>query len=167
MSTIHVRHIRSALENLFSGKVDLSDYDGKAEEQRQDVFLSRSLAGYVLMQLIDITSDIAGQAIVDGFDDNGIDAIHFDQSEKVFYVVQSKWMASGNGTPERGEVQKFIKGFQDLIEAKFDRFNAKVQSKKSIVLSALDDSQTKFTLVVAYTGQQPLSTHAQRDLDDL
>jgi hypothetical protein len=119
------------------------------------------------MQLTDVTADTAAQSIVDGFDDNGIDAIYYDQSEKVFYVIQSKWIMSGNGTPERGEIQKFIKGFQDLIEAKFDRFNAKVQAKKSIVLSALDDSQTKFTLVVAYTGQQHLSSHAQRDLDDI
>jgi len=167
MSVIHVRHIKSAVENVFMGRIDLSDYEQRSSVQRDDAFLSRALAAFTLMQLTDVTADRAAEAVVDGYDDNGIDALYYDQSERLLYVIQSKWIHSGNGSPERGDIQKLIKGFQDLLEARLDRFNSKLQSQRETILAALDDAQTKFTLVVSYTGQQLLSEHAQSDIKDL
>ena len=43
----------------------------------------------------------AAQTITDGHDDNGVDAIHRDAG----YLVQSKWIHSGTGEPENGDIK--------------------------------------------------------------
>jgi hypothetical protein len=44
MSNAHVRHIRAAVERLFTGYIDVSDLAGKQQEEQQRTFLSRALA---------------------------------------------------------------------------------------------------------------------------
>ena len=68
-------------------------------------------------------------SVVDGFDDNGIDAIHFDAAERLLYLVQSKWDSEGTGGIELGDAQKFTAGVRDLIHPRFDRLNTKVQDR--------------------------------------
>ena len=58
-------------------------------------FLTRSQAALALSHIAGIDKHIAATSIVDGFDDNGIDAIYFDEVIRTVYVVQSKWMESG------------------------------------------------------------------------
>jgi hypothetical protein len=167
MSWLHVRQIGAAIEKRYSNLVNISDYIKGSEKEQKDVLLSRGLAAYALTQSAEIDDEIASRHVVDGSDDNGIDAIYFDQTDHILYVVQSKWIHSGNGSLDRGDIQKFIKGFGDLIEPDFSRFNDKVVGIKEEILKALDDAQTKFKLIIAYTGQQPLSKEADRDLNDL
>src|SRR5260221_12556426 len=78
MSIIHVRQIEAQIKTLFNGLVDLSDYDTRPLE-REAVFLSRSLAAFTLMHLANITPTEAAQNLVDGGQDNGIDAIFCDK----------------------------------------------------------------------------------------
>src|SRR5260370_8985188 len=128
MSVIHVRHIRSALEKAFTGLIDMSDVTTQVPSQRESVFLTRSLAAFCLAQVVDLDYKAAAHSVVDGFDDNGIDAIHYHQADRVLYVVQSKWIAKGTGSPPRGDIQKFIQGFLDLLDFRLDRFNSKFRS---------------------------------------
>ena len=167
MSTLHLRHIKTTVENQFNGLIDMTDYDGKPQGERDTAFLSRGLAAYALSQLAGLPPQRAAQAIVDGFDDNGIAAIHFDPADKIMYVGQSKWMASGNGSPSQADIKKFVDGFRDLINAQFDRFNNKVKAKEAEILTALDDPNARFVLFIAYTGLQPLAEHPARDVSDL
>lgn len=37
----------------------------------------------------------------DGYDDNGLDVVHYDARERRLYLIQSKWMHSGTGEPEK------------------------------------------------------------------
>ena len=71
--------------------------------------------------------------------DNGIDLIHYDVGQERLYLVQSKWNASGNGSPAVGDVQKFIQGIKDLVNLRFDRFNGKVQRLERQITAALDN----------------------------
>lgn len=167
MSTLHLRHIKTTVENQFKPHIDLADYANKSAQERDAAFLSRGLAAYALSQIARLSPLRASQGIVDGFDDNGIDAIHYDPADKIMYVGQSKWMTSGNGSPAQGDIKKFVDGFRDLINARFDRFNDKVKAKEAEILSALDDPNARFVLFVVYTGTQPLSEHATRDIVDL
>jgi hypothetical protein len=115
----------------------------------------------------DVEPSVAASHVVDGFNDNGIDALYFDVAEKRFYVVQSKWISSGNGSPDTASIHKLIKGFRDLINLNINTSNAKVNALRDMIYAAVEDSGTTFTLIVAYTGAQPLSQQAKVLLDEL
>lgn len=166
MSVIHVGHIKNNIEARFGSLVDLADVATAQPEQKDSVRLTRSLAAFVLAELGRLDDVAAAQSVTDGTGDNGIDAVHYDAAEKNRFLVQSKWISSGNGSVEVGDVHKFIQGVRDLLDAQFPRFNAKMQAHKDKVFAALSDASARFTLVLAYTGEQPLSGDAQRPLDD-
>jgi hypothetical protein len=167
MGLIHVQQIKSHLIDTFTNSIDLSDYSNKSEAQRESAFLTRSIAAFSLMHLANIDAKAAADAVTDGGQDNGIDAIRYNDAEKTLYVVQSKWMHDGKGGLDRGDGQKFITGFKDLINARFERFNAKVQGKRSEVEKALKAADSRFVLVIVYSGQDVLASEQQRDFDDL
>ena len=167
MSVIQVRHIRNHLEKLFTGKVDMSDVAKQTQDEQKKIFLSRSLAAYTLVDLCKISSDAAAKYITDGFDDNGIDAIYFDQAEKIAYFVQSKWDFDGNGFPEMGGINAFVKGFKDLIALEWGRFNAKLLKHQGDIETALDDAGVTYELILTHTGQQNISRHAKEVFEDL
>jgi hypothetical protein len=164
---LQVNHIRSYLEANFVPLLDASDLATRAADDRQSQLLSRAVAAFALSSLVGVDPRVACDAVVDGFDDNGIDAVFHDTSERMLYLVQSKWVASGNGSPDRGEIQRFIKGVRDLVEPRLDRFNKRLRDKSQEILQALDDVSVTLVLVVAHTGQQPLSSHVASDLKDL
>lgn len=167
MSVIHLRHIKTALEAKYGPLVDMADYAGKPEDESAMAMLSRALGAFALESLAQVDPAAAAASLVDGFNDNGIDALLYEQDEKTLYVVQSKWDSSGNSSPALGDLQKFVQGFRDLIDMRFDRFNAKVRAQRATLTSALDDTQVKFRLVVVHTGTQELSEHGRRCLTDL
>lgn len=165
MSKLHVNQIAAALKRRFTTLVCLSDIVGKSEEERHTTLLTRSLAAYVLCHLGAIANQDAAKAVVDGFDDNGIDAIHYDPYQKQLWLVQTKWIKSGDGQPELGDVKKFVGGVEDLVEMRFDHFNSKINALEPVIVQALEDAKTKLRLVLAYPGQ-PLSNHSNRELND-
>lgn len=167
MSVVHVGHIKSALQNRFHNLIDLSDVSQLPQDQGGNFFLTRSLAAYALSQVAQIDDTLAASAVCDGSGDNGIDAFHFDGTDRIAYIVQSKWIHSGNGSLEVGEIQKFVQGCKDLLEARFDRFTGRLRKREAEVMSVLEDSLAKFVLVIAYPGLQSLSDAAKRPLEDL
>lgn len=60
-----------------------------------------------------------------------------------------------------------MQGVKDLLEARFERFNAKIGPHEDKIFSALSDATARFTLVLAYTGEQPLSADAHAPFEDL
>jgi hypothetical protein len=166
VSELHVRQIRAALEKTFTQNIDLSDVAARPETDRENIFLSRAVAALGLAHLANVSPDDAAAAVTDGFGDNGLDAVYYHPGEKVLYLIQSKWHGDGNGSIERGEIQKFLKGFKDLINARWDRFPQKLQSRKNQIESALNDASTKIVLVVIHTGQASLSEEVKSDIKD-
>jgi hypothetical protein len=167
MSAVHIRHIRLSLEKDFRSLVDMVDYVGKPKDKEGDAFLTRAQAAFSLVITAKIAPSIAASSVVDSFDDNGIDAIYFDPDEKLLFLVQSKWHKNGKGSIDSAELMKFVQGVRDLLDAKFSRFNQKVQKQQAAILAALDDPSVRFKLVVVHTGIQALSKHAHRPLNDL
>ncbi|BAT56540.1 hypothetical protein NOS3756_55470 [Nostoc sp. NIES-3756] len=155
MSEIHLRQIKSYLQKTFNGLIDLSDYQNKSETDRELIFLTRSLAAFTLMVLADISPQEAAKSIVDGGQDNGIDSIYFDRREKIMYVLQSKWKQESKGSIKTDEVMKFTRGFKDLVNARYDRFNSKLNNKTQDIEEALNDAGTRFEIILAYSGQTP------------
>ena len=146
MSRLHVNHLKAKLTELYSDKIDIAD--ARSDEEKENFFLTRAYAAYTLQILAQLDALSASSAIVDGFDDNGIDAIYFDKRNKELWLVQSKWIKNGGGEPDTGETSRFKNGVADLIDLKFDRFNAKVQAKETEVIEALEDPLVKIKIVL-------------------
>jgi len=125
------------------------------------------LAAFGIYSQSSCTEAEAGASVVDGGDDNGIDAIHFSPLSKTLYVVQSKWMKDGPGEPSVGDIGKFCDGVRDLINAEWDRFNAKAQAKRTEVETALESFDAKVCLVLVYTGTSHLAKHGMVRINDL
>jgi hypothetical protein len=164
MSVIHLNQIKSKISALFDGKIDLSDV---TDADKGNYFLTRALAAYAVHYLSQAEVDVAAKSVTDGYDDNGIDAIHYDVRERRLYLVQSKWFHSGTGEPENGDIKKFVGGVSDLFNLDFERFNDKVRNNREWIVKALNDPFTRYTAVIVYPSVNKLSIHSQRDLDDL
>lgn len=167
MSIIHVNQLKARIESLFKDHVDTSDCKYDDLEDRTALFLTRGLAAYIINHLTELEPAISATAIVDGYDDNGIDAIVFDEAQSKLILVQTKWIKNGNGEPDNGSVKKFISGIRDLLSMNFDRFNSKVKNRVPEIVNALSSPSTKIIAILAHTGNSKLSSHSQRDLDDL
>ncbi|MHC4440995.1 MAG: AIPR family protein [Planctomycetota bacterium] len=167
MAVIHIQRIKNALHKLLDDHIDLSDYDGKPIDECEMVFLSRALAAYSLILLANIDAKEAGKAITDGFDDNGIDAILFDENTNTLYLVQSKWIESGNGTTDRSGCKKFLDGFRDLVNLRLNKFNDKMRLHEKPLRSAMLNVNVQIVLVIIHSGTQVISKHVRQDMDDV
>lgn len=166
MSIIHVTQIANKLKELFDGKIDVTDIPA-TDREREVKFLSRAVAAYAVYSHTACTPEQAAMSIVDGGEDNGLDAIYYSEILKEFVLVQSKWIKSGSGEPESGEILKFCVGVESLINLEFEKFNSKVVSRQVEITNALAKFDTKYTLIVAYTGDKGLAEHGQRAIDSL
>lgn len=167
MSIIHLNHIKKRLQEDFCPHVDVSDWASAPAPQREAATVSRALAAFVLAETLQAEPRLAAADVTDGSDDNGIDGVGIDSEAARVVVVQSKWDGSGTGSPALGDVQKFAQGFRDLINARFDRFNAKVRSKTGELTAALDNPDVQFEIILAHSGQAALSEEAKRVFLDL
>lgn len=166
MSIIHVNQIATKVEDMFGEHITVDDMNVNDPEFKTKL-LTRCLAAYAINRIGDASEVDAAESIVDGGDDNGIDAIFYSTNTKRMTIVQSKWSKKGVGEPDSGDVRKFKDGVVDLFNLEFDRFNEKVRSKQAIIEKALTDFDTKFDVVIIHTGNQSLSKHSQRVMDDL
>lgn len=166
MSRIQVNHIRTALDNLFTDKIDLTDIKRTNPDDMKKRFYSRALAAYSLHIIASAPIDDAANSVTDTYDDNAIDAIYYDEQHNILYVVQSKMIDEGNGEPKTSDMLKFSVGITDLIEEKYERFNSKVQTKLPIIKDAFYDSQIKLNIIIAYTGKG-FAIHNRRIISDL
>lgn len=166
MTALKVNRIKAYLDKSFAGKIDLSDIQKKPPEEIQKNFLSRALASYALIVQTGVEIEEAAKAVTDGFEDNGIDAIYFDRTAKNLWLVQSKFIHSGIGGVDNGEVEKFAKGVKLLIESEFGRFNDKVKLRENEITEALNDASVKIQILFGYTGKE-LSRHNLQSIRDL
>lgn len=166
----NIKQLEAEIHNLFDNSIDMSDYDRKRQNEKKDAFTSRALAAYSLYYLADISSEEAAQSIVDGIDDNGIDAIFFQRKQNILWLVQSKWRKDGKKPPEAKELRSFKDGVFDLLDygspKTKDRFNYKFEYKEEEIQAARNSPGLKIKIVIAYTAQK-LTNNGRRVLEDL
>ena len=167
MSIVTLRQIRNLIQAEYLPHIDMSDLDGRSDDERDKAGLSRGVAAVALADRFGLDAMAACACVTDGFGDNGIDAIGIDLERSKVAVVQAKWFVDGRGAPSTADVRAFVQGFRDLIDARFDRFNAKIQARAADLTSALDDTDIQFQLVLAYTGTDPLPDRVQQVFDDV
>jgi len=162
MGIIQLNQIQARILERFETRIDVADATGSETALR-----TRGLAAWVVEELSGCTEDEAAASVVDGFHDNGLDAIYIDEPNSVVYLVQSKWSMNGIGSMAAGDIHKFVQGFKDLVNAEFDRFNAKVLAKQEALENALSNPNVTFMLVLAHTGTSPLSAEGKIVIDGL
>lgn len=108
-------------------------------EQHEKNRLSRSLAAFAIANLADVTPAQAVNSVIDGYDDNGIDAVYFDRNLNLLWLVQSK---IGNA-PDMDDNLKFCRGIEDLIGRHFDNFNPAFSQLQQDVDDALNTNGLK------------------------
>lgn len=166
MSILHVnqigRRVRETYET-FIPRDDLSSTDPELEAKLQ----TRCLAAFAVQSLTDCTALDAANSVIDGGDDNGLDAVYYSENHNCLVLAQSKWIKDGRSEPDSGEVGKFCKGVKDLVNGEYDRFNARLQQRRESIENALSTFNCQIILVFIHTGKAELASHAARQVDDL
>ena len=166
MSILHVTQIVGKLKQLFENKIDMSDVRDQGSD-RDTRLVSRCLAAYAVYHHTACTSDEAANSVVDMGDDNGIDAIFYSSTSKELIIVQSKYIKSGTGEPDSGEILKFCTGIEDLINLNFERFNKQIKKRQQQIIDAMQAFDTKYVIILIYTGDRGLADHGHRRIEDL
>jgi hypothetical protein len=146
----------------------MSDWVNRPAADARKAHLSRSLAALCIKKLADIDVATAAKSVTDGFNDNGLDAIFFDQKNDVLLLVQSKWSDDGSKPLDAADSSAFAAGVRDLLAARFDRFNTKVAAKQSEVRAALySERPIQISMITAHTATQAIAPFVKRKVDDL
>ena len=168
MNSPIVNRIKGVLESQFTGLIDIADFHKHPTEQQESIFLTRSLAALCIKDLAAVDAKTAAQSVVDGFDDGGIDAIHFDATADCLYFIQSKWATSPNASFDEASAAKFVNGVKMILADKFDRLNDKIRAKEPVLREALYSTRdVRIRLVTIHTAKQGVAKHVGRLLDDL
>lgn len=166
MSVLHVNQIATRIRTQFEpsvSKVGINLTNPSADKQ----LLTRCLAAYGVQYKTACSDTDAGTAVVDGANDNGIDAVYVNQNANVIVLVQSKWMADGVGEPSSADISKFTRGVEDLLNFEWDRFNAAIQSKRVEIEAVINAFDARVELVLIYTGSSELAIHGRTIIDGL
>jgi hypothetical protein len=167
MSIIHINQIQKKITDLFQSDIDSTDI-GVNDKERNEKILTRCLAAYAVYSTIECTPKEAAQSVVDGGDDNGIDAIYYSPQNRRMLIVQSKFNNTGNGEPDSASVLKFCNGIKNLFNIDFNRFNKKIKAKSAIIEKALKEYDTKYELILIDTyAATELAIHSTRHIQDL
>ncbi|WP_156254722.1 AIPR family protein [Sandarakinorhabdus oryzae] len=149
---IEVLALAPKLHELFDGHLPIKA-NGDADQNERD-FLSRALAAYALHKLGGASIQDAAAGVVDGGGDGGIDGIYFSPVTNTLWLVQSKYIHSGTGEPDLGDVTKFKTGLENMLEGRFDAFaeNAKITALRPQLEAALKNASTQARAVLCYSG---------------
>lgn len=161
MSIVQVRFVQKAIEERFSELIDLSDVEGHSEDKRRQHFLTRGLAALAHQVEQPCGDAIAAQAVFDGADDKGLDAVSIDRSplQPRIRLYQAKWSDGAKGGFGEAEVHKMIEGLDLILELQFSAFNRRFQRHVVGLEQAFDipTGTPKIVLVLALLRTEPLS----------
>ena len=135
----------------------------KPADQQTKKNLSCAFSAFALHKLCEIPPTDAAAAVVDDFDDFGIDAIYYQGSSETLFLVQGKLKASE--TFSQDEANAFCQGARRLIKQDFTGFNGHVTNRQAEIEGALE-ACSHIQLVIAHTGAG-ISNHAETAINDL
>ncbi len=122
--------------------------------------VSRAFSGFAIQKIARVDAVTAAKAVVDDYDDNGLDAVHYHQASKTLFLVQSKLKATEQFGQD--DANAFIKGVRDLVNQHYDRFNSNIENRQGELEVALDEA-AEIVLIVAHTAET-VSQHASEAL---
>lgn len=166
MSTLKVNQIRSKLLSMFEPHLNLTDL-GANDSERENKVLSRCLAALAIYLQTGCGEKEAAEAVWDGGDDNGIDAVYFDPSDRRIVIVQSKFINKGSGEPEAKEIGAFAKGVRDLVDLEKDNFSSRLHKAFDEISIRLSTPGVTVHIVLVSTGTSKLAKHGSNVLEKI
>ena len=133
----------------------------EADDLKKNV--DRSFAAFAIDHICRLDPKKAAKAVVDDFDDHGIDAIYYHARSKTLYLVQAKLKDTSAFT--QPEALAFSQGIRKLLNGDYNGFNANVIARESAIRSALDHCD-KIEIVIAHTGEG-ITANAAKAMADL
>ncbi|MFD8998601.1 AIPR family protein [Streptomyces abikoensis] len=167
MKDLQVRQLENALVEQFDGLIDMTDLKGRDDNSVRTAFLSRALAALAVLEVTGLDRKQAAACIIDGFDDQGIDAVAVDSDTPHIWIIQAKWSRDGNATFDQKALFAAKEGLKKLVNSQYDRFNKKLQPMVPDLNAALSNPRVQITIVPALAGDRELSAGIQRDFEDL
>lgn len=154
MSILQINQIVKNIRNTYDSLLDFSDISNFdfSKKEHIDMAISRGLNAYVIAHITGCSHLDAALSVTDSGDDNGIDAIYYDSQENCLYVSQAKYDHDGKGEPDLGSVKKFIDGFNDLLEVRFEKFCNKIKKRQTEIEAVLEKPGLTAKLLLIYTG---------------
>jgi hypothetical protein len=125
--------------------------------------VDRSFAAFAIDHICRLDPKKAAKAVVDDFDDHGIDAIYYQPRGKTLYLVQAKLKDTASFT--QPEALAFAQGIRKILNGDYSGFNANVTGRESAIRNALDQCD-KIEIVVAHTGEG-ITANAAKAINDL
>ena len=111
--------------------------------------IARAFNAYVLQTRFGVDAKLAAQSVLDDYNDQGIDAIYFEEGSRTLFVVQSKFK-----TREQfllPEAQSLMTGVELLLDKNFQAFNQNFNNRRDYIENALDECDS-IQVLIAYTG---------------
>ncbi|MCD9587784.1 AIPR family protein [Streptomyces sp. 8ZJF_21] len=157
---LEARQIRAALVREFVGLLDMDDVTTGSPAQRERVFLPRALAAKAVQLVADCTAAEAAAAVIDGVEDQGVDAVFVSPSTAEIWLIQAKWSEQGTARLNSVAVQQLLHGVQQILDFRYDRFNAKFQRLVPGIDALLGEAALRVHLVLAALADEGLSLEA-------
>ena len=162
MSKVHVSQVQRVFKGLYEDKIVISN--AKSEKEKSDLFFTRSLSAYTVKMLSNASLDESVCAVTDDYNDNGLDFVFVDKESNLLLVGQSKWTYDGQKSPEFGDTLKALKGFNDLLDCKFENFNKKINEIKDDIINLIENTDCRLIFALSYSGIQPVSEQINKAL---
>lgn len=121
----------------------------KPAAEQEEKQLSRAFSAFVLHKLLNLAPANAAAAVVDDFNDKGIDAIYYHDLSKTLFLLQTK--LKGTEQFKQEDAQPFCEGVRLLLKQRFSAFNQNVQRRQAEIVTALDVC-SHIKLIVPFTG---------------
>lgn len=117
--------------------------------------VARAFSAYVLQTRFGIDAKLAAQSVLDDYNDQGIDAIYFEECSRTLFIVQSKFKSREQFLLP--EAQSLMTGVELLLDKNFQAFNKNFNNSQDYIENALDECDS-IQVLIAYTGSGIAST---------
>ncbi|OEV27088.1 hypothetical protein AN219_23730 [Streptomyces nanshensis] len=168
MRDLYIKQVEAQLRERFAGLIDMSDPAAKRAADPDATWLSRALAALTVVDATGWEPERAARCVIDGFDDEGIDAIAVDTESPHVWIVQAKYSSAGTAGFDQQAMFSLNAGLDLLIKhGEYHRFNNRLQPLVDDLSAALANPGVRLTVILALAGEEGLSPNLQQRCTDL
>ncbi|WP_405936125.1 AIPR family protein [Streptomyces sp. NBC_00726] len=147
-----VRQTARAFDETYAGLIDMSDFGNRPPDQTEPAFRSRALAAHAVRIVTGWTPEQAAECVIDGGQDQGIDAVAIDEAAAHIYLVQAKWSPTGTAKADETAVHKLFVGLSLIDSGEAAQFNPRGQILAKQAHELIGAKATKITQVIVLMG---------------
>ncbi|WP_030925952.1 AIPR family protein [Streptomyces sp. NRRL B-24720] len=163
---VQIRQVRQALTHEFADLLDLTDVTSRSQQEQEMVFLTRALAAKAVQLVAGCTTAEAANAVTDGVDDNGIDAVMISSDTAEIWLTQARWSNNGRARFDSAAILRLLHGLKRIVNLRYDHFNAKFDPLIDQFNAALKVPNCRIHLVLAGIGDTGLAAESRDLLDE-